>query len=66
MVRPKPVITSELDLPVWNFGKKCSCGKKVKILTRGNEELARKCDYCGWLIGSMAVAGSNLTIDNTE
>lgn len=65
MARPKPVPASKSDLPVWNFGEKCSCGKKVKILTRGDKELAWKCDHCGWLVGSMAVVGSNVTIDNT-
>ncbi len=51
---------------VWKFGGKCSCGEKVKILIKGGKELARKCDKCGWLVGSMIVAGSDKTIDDTE
>lgn len=65
MPRPKPVPASKSKSATWNFGKKCSCGKKVKILTRDGKELARKCDNCGWLIGSVTEVGSNKTIDNT-
>ncbi len=64
MLRLKPVHISKSA--VWNYGVKCrDCGKKVKILKKDDKELAQKCDHCGWLLGSMANTGLNVTIDNT-
>ena len=64
MPRRKPV---KFESAIWDFGnEKCGCGRRVKILTKGDVELGRKCDSCGWLIGSVINTGSDVTLDNTR